>query len=349
MGTKIIGCGAYIPENAIDNFVLSKYMETSDEWIRERTGIIKRHFANPDEATSDLAYKAALNLFEENKIDPSTIDYIIFATMTPDCYFPGSSPFFQRKLNLKSVPCLEIRGQCAGFLFGMQLANSLLKAGNSKRVLLVGAEVHTCLFPYEPLKPLLERSFEELPKEYYELNTSVRDRMVLFGDGAGCFLLEKKDGGGIIDSIIYTDGNMAEKLMIKGGGSSSRPFFKPEDYKNFKLLPVLEGREVFKLAVTLMPKVVMEILEKNNYSINDLNLLIMHQANLRINEAVQKKLGLDDNRVFNNIQKYGNTTAATIPLAFYEAKKEGRIKEGDLICFVALGSGLHWGAILYRA
>lgn len=350
MGAKIIACGGYIPENSVDNNILSKYMDTNDEWIRERTGIQKRHFAAPDEATSDLAYRAALNLFEENNIDPSTIDYIIFATMTPDCYFPGSAPFFQRKLKLKNVPCLEIRGQCAGFLFGMQIANCLLSSGNCRRVLLIGAEVHTCLFPYEALKPILERSFEEISKEYYELNSKFRDRMVLFGDGAGCFVLEKDgDGKGIMDSLIYTDGEMAEKLIIKSGGSNKRPFFDPEDYSNGSILPVLEGREVFKLAVTLMPKVVLELLQRNGLKTKDIDLLIMHQANLRINEAVQKRLELEDSKVYNNIQKYGNTTAATIPLVFWEAKKEGRIKEGDLLCFVALGSGLHWGAILYKA
>ncbi len=349
MGAKISACGIYVPENTIDNNSLSKYMDTSDEWIRERTGIIKRHFASPEESTIDLAYKAALNLIEESKIAPSTIDYIIFATMTPDCYFPGSSPFFQRKLKLKSVPCLDIRGKCAGFLFGMQLANSLLFSENYKKILLIGAEIHTCLFPFEPLKPILEKTFEEISKENFELNSKYRDRMVLFGDSAGCFLLEKNEKGGIIDSIIYTDGNLAEKLIIKAGGSLRRPFFSPKDYNNEDIIPVLEGREVFKLAVTLMPNVVMEILEKNGYSIDDLNLLIMHQANLRINEAVQIKLGLPDKKIFNNIQKYGNTTAATIPLVYYEAKKEGKIKEGDLICFVALGSGLHWGALLYRA
>lgn len=349
MGTKISGCGIYIPENSVDNKILSKYMDTSDEWIRERTGILKRHFAAPNEKTSDLAYKAVLNLIEEEKVDISSIDYIIFATMTPDCYFPGSSPYLQRKLKLKNVPCLEIRGQCAGFLFGMQIADSFIKSGISKKVLLIGAEVHTCLFPYEPLKPILERTFEDIPREYYELNTKYRDRMVLFGDGAGCFLLEKSEEQGIIDSLIYTDGNFAEKLSVSTGGSIKRPYFSPVDYENGNIIPNLEGREVFKLAVTLMPKVVLEILERNNLKIDDINLLIMHQANLRINEAVQKKLGINSSKVLNNIQKYGNTTAATIPLVFHEAKKEGKIKKGDLICFVALGSGLHWGAMLYKA
>lgn len=350
MGAIIKGSGIYIPENAVDNFTLSRYMETSNEWIVERTGISKRHFADPKESTSDLAYKATLNLMKENNVDISDVDYIIFATMTPDCYFPGSAPFFQRKLNLKNVPCLEIRGQCAGFLYGMQIANSLILSGKYKKILLVGAEVHTCLFPYEPLKPILERTFEDISKENFELNTNCRDRMVLFGDGAGCFIMEKDgDNKGIIDSLIYTDGNMAEKLMIKGGGSLKRPFFDPDDYKNCDLLPVLEGREVFKLAVTLMPKVVLEILEKNGFTKDDIDLLVMHQANLRINDAIQKKLGLPDEKVFNNIQKYGNTTAATIPLVYYEAKKSGKIKDGDLICFVALGSGLHWGAMLYKA
>lgn len=350
MGVKITGCGIYVPENEIDNFILSKYMDTSDEWIKERTGIQKRHYASPQESTSDLAYKATLNLIEENGVDISSIDYIIFATMTPDCYFPGASPFFQRKIKLNSIPCLEIRGQCAGFLYGMQIANSFLLSGNCKKVLLVGAEVHTCLFPYEPLKPILERSFEEISKENYDFNTKCRDRMVLFGDGAGCFLMEKSDqNSGILDSIIYTNGDMAEKLMIKSGGSNFRPFFNPSDYENGNIIPILEGREVFKLAVTLMPKVVFEIVERNGFKTSDVDLLIMHQANLRINEAVQKRLGLEDSKVYNNIQKYGNTTAATIPLVYYEAKKEGRIKPGDLICFVALGSGLHWGAMLYRA
>ncbi len=256
---------------------------------------------------------------------------------------------FAKKLNLSKIPCIEVKGQCAGFLYGMQISNSLILTGIYKKILLIGAEVHTCLFPYEPLKPILEGTNEEISRENYEFNTKFRDRMVLFGDGAGAFLMEKgSDGEGILDSLLYTDGNFIEKLYIKAGGSKSRPYFSKKDYEDGSIIPILEGREVYKLAVTLMTEVVLEILEKNGLKISDIDLLLMHQANLRINEAVQKRLGLPNEKVYNNIQKYGNTTAATLPLVYYEAKKEGKIKKGDLVCFVALGSGLHWGALLYK-
>ncbi len=349
MGARIQGSGIYIPENSVDNFKISRYMDTSDEWIRERTGILKRHFAKPNESTSDLAYKAVLNLSKENGFDINSIDCIVFATMTPDTYIPGSAPYLQKKLNLSKIPCIEVKGQCAGFLYGMQISNSLILTGIYKKILLIGAEVHTCLFPYEPLKPILEGTNEEISRENYEFNTKFRDRMVLFGDGAGAFLMEKgSDGEGILDSLLYTDGNFIEKLYIKAGGSKSRPYFSKKDYEDGNIIPILEGREVYKLAVTLMTEVVLEILEKNGLKISDIDLLLMHQANLRINEAVQKRLGLPNEKVYNNIQKYGNTTAATLPLVYYEAKKEGKIKKGDLVCFVALGSGLHWGALLYK-
>lgn len=352
--TVIRGTGIHIPPHAVDNNRMARVLDTSDEWIVQRTGIKKRHFADPDTATSDLAVPAARRAIEQAGLQPDDIDYVVFATMTPDVYFPGSAPFFQRKIGLRNVPCLDIRQQCAGFVFGLQVSDALIRSGQYNNVLLIGAEVHGGFMPWRCWDILLEDADRELPAEEFEWNTRFRDRVVLFGDGAGALVLSASNGNeqaekkGLIDLLLHTDGNLAEKLYTPAGGSAYRPYYDPEMTESGQVVPIVEGREVYKLAVTLMPEVVQELLKRNNLSVDDLDLVVMHQANLRINEAAQQRMGLPDEKVFNNIQNYGNTTAGTIPIAFHEAREAGHAQPGDLVCFVALGSGLNWGAALYR-
>jgi 3-oxoacyl-[acyl-carrier-protein] synthase-3 len=348
----ISGTGMYIPPTTVDNEALSRVMDTSDEWIRVRTGIAERHYASPDQASSDLAVLAANQAIDDAGLEVADIDYLVFATMTPDYYFPGSAPFLQRKLGLEQIPCLDIRQQCAGFVYALQLADALVRSGPHRRILLVGAETHASLIPWDDStwQVVLGEAEGPLPSEVYERNTATRDRVVLFGDGAGAVVVEPshRDDRGVLDCLIHTNGNEAERLWTKAGGSAFRPYFHPTMYESGDVTPIVEGRKVYALAVTFMPEVTERILERNGYSTDDLDLLIMHQANLRINEGVQKRLGLPDEKVFNNIERYGNTTAATIPIAFHEARQQGRVKDGDLVCFVGLGSGLNWGAVLYR-
>jgi 3-oxoacyl-[acyl-carrier-protein] synthase-3 len=357
MRAVITGTGMYIPEASVDNHALSRVMDTSDEWIQVRTGIAKRQYAAPDQATSDLAVPACRQAIEDAGLEPGDIDYLVVATMTPDYFFPGSAPFLQRKLGLEHVPCLDIRQQCAGFVYALQLADALVRSGQNKRVLVVGAEAHASLVPWsdESWKIVLGQSNGSVSAEDYERNTGTRDRVVLFGDGAGAVVVEGRDDddgekleSGVIDCLLHTNGDEAERLWTKASGSAFRPYINQEMIDSGDVTPIVEGRKVYALAVTFMPQVTKEILERNGLTLDDLDLVIMHQANLRINEGVQKRLGLPDEKVFNNIQNYGNTTAATIPIAFHEARQAGVAKKGDLVAFVGLGSGLNWGAILYR-
>ncbi len=344
------GLGVHLPSNVIDNHHLSKIMETSDEWIQKRTGIVTRHYADLDQASSDLAVRAAEAAVADARLERSEIDFIIFATMTPDFYFPGSGPVFQRKFGLVGTPCLDIRQQCSGFLYGMDLADALVKSGKRRNVLLVGSEVHGCFMPWKSWDVVMGESPGPVSAEEYVWNTKFRDRTILFGDAAGAAVISAapEESGGILDIEVFADGDLSRKMCVNSGGSAYRPYFQPAMYEAGDTVPVVEGREVFKTAVTRMPEAVEGILKKNGLGLADLDLLIMHQANLRINEAVQKRLDLPDEKVFNNIQKYGNTTAATLPLAFYEARLAGMAPPGSLVCFVALGSGLTWGAALYR-
>ena len=352
MRATIAGTGIYIPPTVVDNHGLARIMETSDEWIRVRSGIVERHYAGPDQASSDLAVEAARQALKNAGMDPEDIDYLVFATMTPDHYFPGSAPPLQEKLGMPDIPCLDIRQQCAGFVYALQLGDALVRSGQYRRVMLVGAEAHVMFMPWSERtwEVVLDPEAEPLSEEERQVNTTTRDRTVLFGDGAGVVILEAQedDDRGILDHVLHTRGREAKRLWVDAGGSAYRPYFDPEIYETGRHIPIVEGRKVYALAVTYMPEVTLELLERNGLTVDDLDLVIMHQANLRINEAVQKRLGLPDEKVFNNIQHYGNTTAGTIPIALHEAIEAGRAKPGDLVCFVGLGSGLNWGAVLCR-
>ena len=246
MRAVITGTGMHIPPTTVDNHALAKVMDTSDEWIQVRTGIAKRHYADPDQATSDLAVPAARQAIENAGLTPADIDYVIFATMTADYFFPGSAPFLQRKLGLEQVPCLDIRQQCAGFVYALQLADALIRSGQYRRVLVVGAETHASLVPWSPesWRIVLGQSEGPVSPEDYENNTNTRDRVVLFGDGAGAVVVEARDNteSGVIDCLLHTTGDEAERLWTKAAGSSFRPYIRQEMIDSGDVVPSVEGR-----------------------------------------------------------------------------------------------------------
>jgi 3-oxoacyl-[acyl-carrier-protein] synthase III len=347
------GTGVFVPDGVVTNARLSLVMDTTEEWIRQRTGIEERHFARRGQSSSVLGAEAARRALSDAGLEARELDLIVSATMTPDHYFPGNGGLIARALGLETTHALDIRMQCAGFLSGLHVADAFIRSGAARRVLLVGAECHACLFPWgEPeWAVLFGDSDGPVSEKSRAWGTAHRDRAVIFGDGAGAFVLEANpagDGRGFLRFLMRTDGREWDKLYVPGGGSASFPYFTPEMYADNRTVPVVEGRQVFRLATTAMPAIVREILEAEGRNLDELSLLLMHQANLRINEAVQKHLGLPDARVHNNIQKYGNTTAATLPLVFHEAKAAGKVRPGDLVGFTALGAGLHWGAALLR-
>jgi 3-oxoacyl-[acyl-carrier-protein] synthase-3 len=343
----------FVPEGVVTNERMSRLMDTNDEWIRQRTGIGERRYARRGVSSCDLGVEASRRALSDAKLEAAEVDFIVFATMTPDHYFPGNGGLLAARLGMETTPALDIRMQCAGFLSGLQVADTFIRAGVYRRVLLVGAECHASLYPWTDAEWAVMFGDSEGPvsPEAYAWGTAHRDRAVIFGDGAGAFVLEADDAGndrGFLGFEMRTDGNHWDKLYVPGGGSASFPYFSPQMFAENKTIPIVEGRQVFRLATTAMPQIVREVLGRFQLTTNDLSLLLMHQANLRINEAVQKSLGLPDEKVFNNIQIYGNTTAATLPLVFHEAKTQGRVRQGDLVCFTALGAGLHWGAGLVR-
>jgi 3-oxoacyl-[acyl-carrier-protein] synthase-3 len=343
----------FVPGGVVTNDRMSRLMDTSDEWIRQRTGIEERRYARRGTSSSDLGFEAAKRALAAGGLEASEVDLVVFATMTPDHYFPGNGGLLAKKLGLDSTHAIDIRMQCAGFLSGLQVADAFIRSGTYERVLLVGAECHASLYPWSDAEwaVMFGDSDGPVSPEAFAWGTAQRDRAVIFGDGGGAFVLEANDTGdgrGFLGFEMRTDGNHWDKLFVPGGGSASFPYFSAEMVADNRTVPVVEGRQVFRLATTAMPQIVREVLAKHGLGVDDLDLLLMHQANLRINEAVQKHLGLSDDKVFNNIQKYGNTTAATLPLVFHEAREAGRAKPGDLVGFTALGAGLHWGAALVR-
>lgn len=347
MKTKIAGIGMYVPENIVTNDDLTKVMDTSDEWIQERTGIKERRYAKKfEETTSTMGVEAAKIALERAGITAQDVDFLIFATLSPDYYFPGCGVLVQRMMGMKEIGALDVRNQCSGFVYGLSIADQFIKTGMYKNILLIGAEIHS-----------------------YALDFSTRGRnvSVIFGDGAGAVLLQptEKNDQGILSTHLHSDGNDAELLSMVNPGFHLGKFWaekKPTQpdklyggfFINQELIdkddfyPNMDGQSVFKKAVVKFPEVIMEALNKNNLQPSDIKMLIPHQANLRISQFVQQKLKLRDDQVYNNIQKYGNTTAASVPIALCEAWQEGKINQGDLICLAAFGSGYTWASALLR-
>jgi 3-oxoacyl-[acyl-carrier-protein] synthase-3 len=348
----LAGTGISVPPLEVDNSMLARIIETSDEWIRERSGVVTRYYVEPGVSSSDLGAEACRAALDDAGIGADEVDYLVCATMTPDHYFPGTGTLVQQKLGLRPLPALDIRQQCAGFAYGLQVVDALIRGGVARTVLLVGTDVHTSLMPFtaRTFEVLHGRDPGPLSPEDFEWNSRFRHLLVLFGDAAGAmvFRAEPANGRGILTSALYGDGNHRDILYVPGGGSQRRPFVTCEMIQAAETVPVMDGRAVFKLAVTRMPEATVEVLRRCGYTTADLDLVVMHQANLRINEKAQQVLGLPDEKVHNNIQKYGNTTSATLPLAFHEARQAGKAPEGALVAFTALGAGLHWGAVLMR-
>jgi 3-oxoacyl-[acyl-carrier-protein] synthase III len=354
MKSIITGSGIGVPDNVVTNDALSRIMDTSDEWIRTRSGVEQRRYVDPGQGSSHLGMLAAEEALRAAGKTKDDIDAIIFATMTPDHFFPGNGPVVQAKMGFReSTAAFDIRQQCSGFLYGLDMADSLVRSGKYKRVLLIGADVHTPFMPWQNnWDATLGRSDREVTAEEYAANTAIRDRTVLFGDGAGAVVVEASengDGRGLLAAKLFTDGSNIEALYVPGVGFRRRPFVTREQIENSEFIPVMEGREVFKQAVSKMPDAVRQVCAAAGVDPKEIDLLLIHQANLRIVEAVAKQLGLPSEKVPHNIERYGNTTAGTLPILFHECMRDGKIQPGMLVCFTALGSGLHWGAALYRA
>jgi 3-oxoacyl-[acyl-carrier-protein] synthase-3 len=348
--TRILGTGFVTGEHLVKNDDLGKLMDTTDQWIRERSGIEQRYYVEKGTSTSDLAVGAARKALDDAGVQAGEIDYIVFATMTPDHFFPGCGALLQNKLGLGHVAALDIRQQCTGFIYGLQVGDALLRSGQARTLLLVGAEVHSGFMPWTQWDYLFGRPGPGPTDEERAWNSRFRDRTVLFGDAAGAVVLRVAEGErGLLGFKVHSDGDGFESLYVRSCGFAQRPYVTDRDFLEGRHIPEMKGKHVFKLAVTRMPEVVREVCSANGVGVQDIDLLIAHQANLRINEAVQRTLELPDSKVFNNIQRYGNTTAATIPIALDEARKAGRVKDGELVCFVGLGAGFHWGAALLRA
>jgi 3-oxoacyl-[acyl-carrier-protein] synthase-3 len=349
----IAGSGSEIAPNLVTNDMLARIMDTSDAWITERTGVRTRYFVDRGVSTSDLAVPAARRALEAARVEPDAVDLVVFATMTPDYYFPGCGGLLQHALGLRPVSCLDIRQQCSGFLYGLQVADAHIRSGLATTVLLVGAEVHSGFMPWREASwaRLQGDADVPIPPDEWEVNTATRHLSVLFGDAASAVVLQAaRDGTGhVIDHALHADGTDAAKLCVPGLGFRHRPYVDAAQVARAEYVPVMDGRYVFKMATTRMTEVARALLERNGVSIDDVSMVLMHQANLRINEYVQKALGVPDTKVIHNIQKYANTTAATIPLLWDEAVRTGRVAAGDLVLMVAFGAGMTWGASLVRA
>lgn len=348
----LAGTGIAIPPLEITNEMLARIVETNDEWVRERSGISTRFYVEPGVGSSDLGAAAAQAAIADAGIDPAEVDYLVCATMTPDHYFPGSGTLIQQKLGIKPLPALDIRQQCAGFAYGLQMVDALIRSRVARTVLLVGCDVHTSLMPFSERtwQRLYDAGSPPLSEEEFAWNSRFRHLLVLFGDGAGAMVFRAEEGSdrGILGSLLFGEGGECQILHVPGAGSRHRPWVTPEMILEGATVPVMDGRQVFRLAVTRMPQATRDLLASQGLGVDDLDLVVMHQANLRINEAAQKQLGLPDSKVHNNIQRYGNTTSATLPLCFHEARQQGKAPAGSLVAFAALGAGLHWGAVLLR-
>jgi 3-oxoacyl-[acyl-carrier-protein] synthase III len=342
----IAGIGMYVPEQVMTNDELTQYMDTSDAWIQERTGIKERRYAHrTKETTATMGVEAAKIAIERAGITPQDIDFIVFATLSPDYYFPGCGVLVQRALKMKEIGALDVRNQCSGFIYALSVADQFIKSGMYKNILVIGSEKHS-----------------------FGLDFSTRGRnvTVIFGDGAGAVVLKatEEENSGILSTHLHSDGSEAEVLAMYNPGSHAnywkdglasfdnaemgQMFLSHAIIDNAQVFPNMDGQAVFKKAVVKFPEVIMEALNKNGYKPSDIKLLVPHQANLRISQFIQHTMKLKDEQVYNNIQRYGNTTAASIPIALCEAWQEGKIQKGDLVCLAAFGSGFTWASALMK-
>jgi 3-oxoacyl-[acyl-carrier-protein] synthase-3 len=329
--SEIAGVGHYVPSRVVKNQELETLLNTSDTWIQERTGIQERRwFAEGEDTTANMGARAARKALEMAGVTPDDVQLIIFATLSPDYFFPGSGVLLQRELGMKeTTPALDVRNQCSGFIYALSVADQFVKTGMYDTVLVVGSEIHSS-------------GLDKTPEG--------RAVSVIFGDGAGAVVLRPstREGHGILSTHLHAQGEFAEELMVPEPSSNrdDRTNYVAENRRG--MYPIMNGQNVFKNAVVRFPQVIKEALDQNGYQPQDIDLLIPHQANLRITQYVQQKMGLSDDKVFSNIQRYGNTTAASIPLALSEAVQQGKVQRGDLICLAAFGSGFTWASALIK-
>jgi 3-oxoacyl-[acyl-carrier-protein] synthase-3 len=346
-GITIVGSGRYLPGQPYTNQDLARVMDTSDEWIRQRTGIEQRHFCPEGQGASDLALPAARLALESAGRTAADIDYIIFSTMTPDHILPGSGPMLGAKLGCPGTPALDIRTQCAAMIYSLQLADALLKTERINSILVVGAEAHAGFMPWRDWA-VLDGSAEADPADY-ERSTAHRGFAVIFGDGAGALVVERSatPGTGLLALDLHSDGRYSDELRIPAG-FRRRPYATSEVVEDADFIPRMNGREVFRHAVSKLPQTVRAACERAGVSLDQVDWFIAHQANDRINRVVRERLGVPAEKVPSNILSYGNTSAATIPILVDEMRRDGRLRAGQLVCFLALGAGLHWGAAVMR-
>lgn len=331
--SKITGLGYYVPENIVTNDDLSKLIDTNDEWIQERTGIKeRRHVIRGEDTTTTMGVKAATIAIERSGVAKEDIDFVIFATLSPDYYFPGPGVLVQRDLGLRTVGALDVRNQCSGFVYAVSIADQYIKTGMYKNILVIGSEVQSTGL---------------------DMTTRGRGVSVIFGDGAGAAVLSREEdlSKGILSTHLHSEGQHAEELAVVAPGMGKRwvtDIIADNDPNDESYYPYMNGQFVFKNAVVSFSEVINEGLQANNLEVSDINMLVPHQANLRISQFIQSKFKLTDDQVFNNIEKYGNTTAASIPIALTEAWEQGKIKSGDLVVLAAFGSGFTWGSVVIR-
>lgn len=327
-GARIVGTGRELPPRVVKNEELTKLMDTTDEWIVQRTGIRERRYADPGTGTSHLGAAAARKAIGKAGIDVGDIGLIVFATLSPDYYFPGCAVLVQEQLGMPTVGAVDVRDQCTGFVYGLSVAESFVKGGFHDHVLVIGSEIHS---------------------RGLNFTTAGRDTAVIFGDGAGAVVVgPAEEGKGILSTHLHSEGKYAGELCLEEPGFLRNPWITHEMIDAGRHFPKMNGRYVFTHAVRRFPEAIREALAKNGCTVSDLSLLIPHQANLRITQAVGAAMELPEGKVFSNIERYGNTTAASIPIALDECLEQGRIREGDLLCLAAFGSGFTWASALLR-
>jgi len=328
VNSYIKGMGYYVPDRIIDNSYFTDFMDTSDEWIRERTGIQERRFANPNQGPSDIAIPAVEMALKNSKLTTNDIDFIIFATSTPDYYIPGSGCLIQDKMNFNNIGSLDVRNACSGFIFALSIADQYIKSQTYKNILVVAAEVQSTAM---------------------DLSNNGRDTAIIFADGAAAAVISSTtENKGILSTHLHSNGKYAKELWVEAPSSKKKPRLNKNILNKGKHFLKMNGKEVFRHAVKLFPEVIMEGLTHNNLSTKDIDLLIPHQANLRISKMIQKKLQLADNKIVSNIHKYGNTTAASVPIALCESIMENKLKKGDILVLAAFGSGFSWGSAILK-
>ncbi len=349
MGSIITGTGIAVPDRVVTNADLEQIMDTSDEWIRTRSGVEQRHIAEPGVGSSQLGAEAVTRALADAGVEPADVDLLVSATMTPDHFAPGNAPLIQDKAGLGSVAAYEIRQQCGGFLYGLDLADAMLTTGRATTAVVVGAEVHSGYMPYGASFDILRGTSTAAPTDHdFAEATAARGWAVLFGDGAGACVMrhDERPEVGFLTTDLHSDGSNFDLIHVPGLGFVNQPYIDAAQLEAKQHWPQMNGMELFRQAVRSMPASVRTVLDRCDMTVDDVELIVAHQANDRILEGIRKQLGVDADKLPSNIATYGNTTAGTLPILFHE--RRSALSSGDVVCFTAFGAGAHWGAALYR-